>query len=162
MCRFILRQINSNVSACVVIYSSYFNHLLISLFSGGGAMITWFLLRKFLRQIELDPEYKKLGALSLLTLEWIALRSELNKPLLVQEIVMQSCVASPAAIHKCIAALQKHGLISVAIDPIDSGRRVVKTTNQADRLFMKLSKKVDDWILENIRSSPIKVSRTDK
>ncbi|MEN9772285.1 MAG: hypothetical protein RJA58_928, partial [Pseudomonadota bacterium] len=57
-------------------------------------------------------------------------------------------VASPATIHKGLAILEEHGLISVKVDPSDTRRRIVKTTERTERLMRKLSESVMNWARE--------------
>jgi len=108
-------------------------------------MDTWISLRKLLDTVSSGTEYAKLDLISQRLLEWIAVRNQKEEPLYVQEIVMKSEVASPATIHKGIAILEREGLITLVTDQVDSRRRIVNISSQAQKLLAKLSRGVDAW-----------------
>ena len=108
-------------------------------------MDTWISLRKLLDTVSSGTEYAKLDLISQRLLEWIAVRNQKEEPLYVQEIVMKSDVASPATIHKGIAILEREGLITLVTDQVDSRRRIVNISSQAQKLLAKLSRGVDAW-----------------
>ncbi len=116
-------------------------------------METWISFRRLLNSIASGTEYDCLDLISQRLLEWIALRNETRIPLYVQEIVMKSEVASPATVHKSIAILQHHGLITITADQEDGRRRIVKITSQAEKLLAKLSKGVDAWVASRARAA---------
>ena len=108
-------------------------------------MDTWISLRKLLDTVSSGTEYANLDLISQRLLEWIAVRNQREDPLYVQEIVMKSDVASPATIHKGIAILEREGLITLVTDQVDSRRRIVNISSQAQKLLAKLSRGVDAW-----------------
>lgn len=114
-------------------------------------METWISLKYTLDSVKSGTEYDDLDLISQRMLEWIAVRTETCIPLYVQEIVTKSEIASPATVHKSIAVLQHHGLITITADQEDGRRRIVKITSQAEKLLAKLSKGVDAWVASRAR-----------
>ncbi len=123
-------------------------------------MDTWISLRKLLDTVSSGTEYAKLDLISQRLLEWIAVRNQREEPLYVQEIVMKSEVASPATIHKVIAILLHHGLITITTDQEDSRRRIVKISSQSERLLAKLSRGVDAWVASQTSGALGRKSKT--
>ncbi|MGA1553163.1 MAG: hypothetical protein ACO35I_03855 [Burkholderiaceae bacterium] len=78
-------------------------------------------------------------------LEWVMHRYNPKDPLFVQSIVLDSRVASPATIHKCLALLDRTGFLSFQVDPADSRRRIVSPTSKAIKTFGVLSRRVAEW-----------------
>ena len=108
-------------------------------------MKAWVNLRQLIDVVGSDAEYKVIDERSQRLLEWIMANYAPEKPMFVQTIVMNSGVASPATIHKCLAVLEREGLISVKVDADDTRRRLVSPTDRARRLLAKLSKQVQAW-----------------
>ena len=108
-------------------------------------MDAWISFRNLLDNVTSGTEYAKLDLIGQRLLEWIAVRNQREDPLYVQEIVMKSEVASPATIHKGIAILEREGLITLVTDQVDSRRRIVNISSQAQKLLAKLSRGVDAW-----------------
>ena len=108
-------------------------------------MDAWISFRNLLDNVTSGTEYAKLDLIGQRLLEWIAVRNQREDPLYVQEIVMKSDVASPATIHKGIAILEREGLITLVTDQVDSRRRIVNISSQAQKLLAKLSRGVDAW-----------------
>ena len=108
-------------------------------------MDAWISFRNLLDNVTSGTEYAKLDLIGQRLLEWIAVRNQKEEPLYVQEIVMKSEVASPATIHKGIAILEREGLITLVTDQVDSRRRIVNISSQAQKLLAKLSRGVDAW-----------------
>ena len=108
-------------------------------------MDAWISFRNLLDNVTSGTEYAKLDLIGQRLLEWIAVRNQREDPLYVQEIVMKSDVASPATIHKGIAILEREGLITLVTDQVDSRRRIVNISSQAQKLLAKLSRGVDFW-----------------
>ncbi len=108
-------------------------------------MDAWISFRNLLDNVTSGTEYAKLDLIGQRLLEWIAVRNQREEPLYVQEIVMKSEVAAPATIHKGIAILEREGLITLVTDQVDSRRRIVNISSQAQKLLAKLSRGVDAW-----------------
>lgn len=107
---------------------------------------TWISLREFTERALAESEMKGLDAHSLTLLEWVAVTcSKSSDPLYIQSLVMQSGVASPATVYKCIDRLERDGLLDIRVDTQDSRRRIVSLSKQAIRAFEKLSKGADHW-----------------
>jgi DNA-binding MarR family transcriptional regulator len=109
---------------------------------------TWLSLQQLLEQLESTSDYKAIDSINQRLLEWIYRQVTQGETLYVQTIVMKSEVASPATIHKGLSILEEHGLISVKVDPSDTRRRIVKTTERTERLMKKLSESVMNWARE--------------
>jgi DNA-binding MarR family transcriptional regulator len=109
---------------------------------------TWLSLKQLLDQLESTSDYKAIDSINQRLLEWIYRQVTQGEVLYVQTIVMKSEVASPATIHKGLSILEEQGLISVKIDPTDTRRRIVKTTDRTERLMRKLSESVTAWAKE--------------
>ncbi len=109
---------------------------------------TWLSLQQLLEQLESTSDYKAIDSINQRLLEWIYRQVTKGEVLYVQTIVMKSEVASPATIHKGLAILEEHGLISVKVDPTDTRRRIVRTTDRTERLMRKLSESVTAWAKE--------------
>lgn len=116
-------------------------------------MNTWTSLRTFLDHLELESGYGQVDPISQRILEWISLRNKKGTPLHVQEIIMKSQVASPATVHKSLAALEYRGLISITIDANDTRRRIVTVTSAAEKMLSKLSRGVESWA-KSVMNSP--------
>ncbi len=123
-------------------------------------MDTWISFRNLLDNVTSGTEYAKLDLIGQRLLEWIAVRNQREEPLYVQEIVMKSEVASPATIHKVIAILLHHGLITITTDHEDSRRRIVNISSQAQKLLAKLSRGVDAWVASQTSSASGRKSKT--
>ena len=109
---------------------------------------TWLSLQQLLEQLEATSDYKAIDSINQRLLEWIYRQVSQGETLYVQTIVMKSEVASPATIHKGLAILEEHSLISVKVDPTDTRRRIVETTERTERLMRKLSESVTAWAKE--------------
>ncbi len=123
-------------------------------------MDTWISFRNLLDNVTSGTEYAKLDLIGQRLLEWIAVRNQREEPLYVQEIVMKSEVASPATIHKGIASLERDGWITLVTDSVDSRRRIVKISSQAERLLAKLSRGVDAWVASQTSGALGRKSKT--
>lgn len=125
-------------------------------------MKTWISLRTLLDSLESDTEFNTLDPIGQRMLEWIAVRTQNAAPLHIQEIVRKSEVASPATVHKTIAILEQQGLISVSKDTIDSRRRIVRITTQAEKLLARLSKGVDAWAKALSKTASVRGAKPGK
>ena len=108
-------------------------------------MNAWLNLRQLLDVVNADTDFKSIDERSQRLLEWIVAHYSPDRPMFVQTIVMKSDVASPATIHKGLAILERGGMISVKVDPEDTGRRIVSPTERAKKLMAKLSQRVKAW-----------------
>ncbi len=108
----------------------------------------WIDLRRKLADLESQTSYGKLDALTQRLLEWIHMRTGSGDLLYVQEIVMQSGVASPATIHKGLVSLERAKLISLRVDADDARRRIVAPTSRADAMLGELAQGLEAWIAE--------------
>lgn len=107
----------------------------------------WIDLRRKLAELESQTSYGKLDALTQRLLEWIHMRTGSEELLYVQEIVMQSGVASPATIHKGLVSLERAKLISLRVDADDARRRIVAPTSRADAMLSELAQGLESWIV---------------
>ncbi len=105
----------------------------------------WINLRQLMDVIGSDAEYKTLDDRSQRLLEWIVLNYAPGQSMFVQTIVVNSQVASPATVHKCLAILEREGFIALEVDPRDTRRRIVSPTDRARKLLSRLSKRVNAW-----------------
>ncbi len=88
----------------------------------------WLTSKRFMAAEEQKLSLGKLDRLSREFLDWIVVRCQSEEPLHIQEVVMESNIASPASVHKCITALHEANLIEVEVDPSDHRRRTVTPT----------------------------------
>ena len=105
----------------------------------------WINLRQLMDVIGSDAEYKTLDDRSQRLLEWIVMNYAPGQSMFVQTIVVNSHVASPATVHKCLAILEREGFIALDVDPRDTRRRIVSPTDRARKLLSRLSKRVNAW-----------------
>ncbi|NBW00987.1 MAG: hypothetical protein EBR85_04610 [Betaproteobacteria bacterium] len=105
----------------------------------------WINLRQLINVISSDAEYKTLDDRSQRLLEWIVVNYAPGKSMFVQTIVVNSHVASPATVHKCLSILEREGFIALEVDSRDTRRRIVSPTDRARKLLARLSKRVDAW-----------------
>jgi hypothetical protein len=106
----------------------------------------WIDLRRKLAELEEKSSYAGLDTLTQRLLEWIHARTRSGGVLYVQEIVMQSGVASPATIHKGLVLLERSKLISLRVDDDDARRRIVTPTGRADAMLDELARGLEEWI----------------
>ncbi|MFN9944511.1 MAG: hypothetical protein ACK56I_34090, partial [bacterium] len=82
-----------------------------------------------------------LDVLSLRLLDWIYATQSSKEPLYVQTIITKSQVASPATLHKSLAALLREELIQAEIDPVDSRRKIISATPKLNQAMLELNQK---------------------
>ena len=112
-------------------------------------MHAWLNLRHFIDLTTDETDYGQLDSMSQRVLEWVCARYNSKSNLFVQSIVLDSKIASPATIHKCLATLDRTGFLSFEVDPEDARRRIVSPTTKALKTLNTLSKQVDKWALKN-------------
>lgn len=112
-------------------------------------LTAWFSLRSVLDEMITRTDYRVLDSTSQRLFEWIYLRCKQSRPLHAQEILYDSKVASHATIHKCLVSLETIGLIVIEVDPKDTRRKIITTTQRADQLVAELSAGVQTWVQSN-------------
>jgi len=112
-------------------------------------MNSWLNLRNFIDLLNEETPYQELDPLSQRVLEWVCTRYDSKSNLFVQAIVLESKIASPATIHKCLATLEQTNFLNFEVDPEDARRRIVSPTTKALKTLNTLSKQVDKWALKN-------------
>ena len=108
-------------------------------------MEAWLNLRRFIDLTTDDTEFGQLDSISQRVLEWLCARFNSKSSLFVQSIVLDSKIASPATIHKCLATLDRTGFLSFKVDPEDARRRIVSPTAKASKTLDALSRRVAKW-----------------
>ena len=108
-------------------------------------MDAWLNLQQFLAIVKSETDFGSLDDMSQRVLEWVMRNHDAKKPLFVQGIVLESRVASPATIHKCLATLDRTGFLQFTTDPEDARRRIVAPTSKAKKTFDALSKRIAKW-----------------
>jgi DNA-binding MarR family transcriptional regulator len=108
-------------------------------------MNAWLNLQKFLALVKSESDFGSLDDMSQKVLEWVMQNFDAKQPLFVQGIVLESRVASPATIHKCLATLDRTGFLQFTTDPEDARRRIVAPTTKAKKTLDALSKRVAKW-----------------
>lgn len=108
-------------------------------------MDSWLNLRLLIDLVAKETDFGQLDDRSQRVLEWVMRRYDRKDPLFVQAIVLDSRVASPATIHKCLAVLNRTGFLNFEVDPSDSRRRIVAPTSKAIKTFGVLSRRVSEW-----------------
>jgi DNA-binding MarR family transcriptional regulator len=108
-------------------------------------MNAWLNLRELIDLANKETAYKELDELSQKVLEWVCMQHNPKSNLFVQAIVLDSKIASPATIHKCLATLERTGFLNFVVDPEDSRRRIVSPTAKASKTLDALSRRVEKW-----------------
>jgi len=108
-------------------------------------MNAWLNLQNLLRLSSEETSYGELDDLSQRVLEWVCARYNPKSSLFVQAIVLESKIASPATIHKCLATLERTGFLDFTVDPEDARRRIVSPTAKASKTLDALSRRVEKW-----------------
>jgi hypothetical protein len=108
-------------------------------------MHAWLNLRHFIDLTTDETDYGQLDSMSQRVLEWVCTRYSPKASLFVQSIVLDSKIASPATIHKCLATLDRTGFLSFEVDPEDARRRIVSPTAKATKTLDALSRRVAKW-----------------
>ena len=112
-------------------------------------MHAWLNLRRFIDLATNETDFGQLDTLSQRVLEWVCTQYDSKSNLFVQAIVLESKIASPATIHKCLATLEETDFLNFEVDPEDARRRIVSPTTKALKTLNTLSKQVDKWALKN-------------
>ena len=133
----------------VIRWKSEFNHQDNQLFVERLCMHAWLNLRHFIDLTTDETDYGQLDSMSQRVLEWVCTRYNPKSNLFVQSIVLDSKIASPATIHKCLATLEETDFLNFEVDPEDARRRIVSPTTKALKTLNTLSKQVDKWALKN-------------
>lgn len=121
--------------------------------SSDNSLGAWYGIRSFADRAIAESPLHKLDALSLRLLDWIFQAQSSTEPLFVQTIIMQSQVASPATLHKCMSLLLREGLIQAEIDPADTRRKVITTTPKLTQAMTDLNRKTQRWLEMHASSS---------
>ena len=133
----------------VIRWKSEFNHQDNQLFVERFCMDAWLNLRRFIDLATNETDFGQLDTLSQRVLEWVCTQYDSKSNLFVQAIVLESKIASPATIHKCLATLEETDFLNFEVDPEDARRRIVSPTTKALKTLNTLSKQVDKWALKN-------------
>jgi DNA-binding MarR family transcriptional regulator len=129
----------------VIRWKSEFNHQDNQLFVERLCMHAWLNLRHFIDLTTSETDFGQLDSISQRVLEWVCARYNSKSNLFVQSIVLDSRIASPATIHKCLATLERTGFLSFKVDPEDARRRIVSPTAKASKTLDALSRRVEKW-----------------
>ena len=133
----------------VIRWKSEFNHQDNQLFVERLCMHAWLNLRRFIDLATNETDFGQLDTLSQRVLEWVCTQYDSKSNLFVQAIVLESKIASPATIHKCLATLEETDFLNFEVDPEDARRRIVSPTTKTLKTLNTLSKQVDKWALKN-------------
>jgi len=118
-----------------------------------AALQAWYGIRSFAERAIAESPLGRLDALSVRLLDWIYAAQSPKEPLFVQTIITKSQVASPATLHKCLAALLREGLIQAEIDPVDSRRKMISVTPKLSQTMVELNQKTKRWLEEQSKMS---------
>lgn len=114
----------------------------------------WFELRAFARRAILESDLHALDPNAFALLEWLVEQTQSRQdPIFMQQLVMDSKIASPATTFKCVAVLENAGLVSVTVDRQDARRRIIRPTRRALQVMEALSEKTEQWLAHRRRSS---------
>ncbi len=87
-------------------------------------------------------------------LEWLVDQSQTQKdPIYMQQVVMESKVASPATTLKCVGVLEDADLVSVTTDSKDARRRMIRPTRRALTAMDALGQRTEEWLRPRRSSS---------
>jgi len=107
----------------------------------------WFELRAFVKCAVRESELHALDANAFALLEWVVDQTQTQKdPIYMQQLVMESKVASPATTLKCVGLLEDADLVSVRTDPKDARRRIIRPTRHALEAMDALGEKTEAWL----------------
>jgi hypothetical protein len=106
----------------------------------------WISAKQFMSQEQQKLTLGSIDRLSRELLDWIMVRAQSEQELFIQEIVMESEIASPATVHKSLDVLSNAGLIELAVDESDHRRRLVRPTDLALEELKALEKSFQAWI----------------
>ncbi len=107
----------------------------------------WFELRAFVKRAVRESELHALDANSFALLEWVVDQTQNQKdPIFMQQLVMESKVASPATTLKCVGLLEDADLVSVTTDPKDARRKMIRPTRRALAAMDALGQKTEAWL----------------
>ena len=129
----------------VIRWKPEFNHQDNQLFVERLCMHAWLNLRHFIDLTTDETDYGQLDSMNQRVLEWVYTRYSPKSNLFVQSIVLDSKIASPATIHKCLATLDRKGFLSFEVDPEDARRRIVSPTAKTSKTLDALSRRVAKW-----------------
>lgn len=114
----------------------------------------WFELRAFVKRAVRESELHALDANTFALLEWLVDQSQTQKdPIYMQQVVMESKVASPATTLKCVGALEDADLVSVTTDSKDARRRMIRPTRRALTAMDALGQRTEEWLRPRRSSS---------
>jgi DNA-binding MarR family transcriptional regulator len=119
----------------------------------GVSLQSWYGIRSFAERAIAESPLGGLDVLSLRLLDWIYATQSSKEPLYVQTIITKSQVASPATLHKCLAALLGEELIQAEIDPVDSRRKIISATPKLNQAMLELNQKTKRWLEEQSKMS---------
>jgi hypothetical protein len=108
-------------------------------------MNAWLNLRELIDLANKETAYKDLDELSQKVLEWVCMQHNPKANLFVQAIVLDSKIASPATIHKCLATLERTGFLNFVVDSEDARRRIVSPSAKASKTLEALDRRVIKW-----------------
>jgi hypothetical protein len=109
-------------------------------------MNAWLNLQNLLRLSSEETSYCELDDLSQRVLEWVCARYNPKSSLFVQSIVLDSKIASPATIHKCLATHERMGFLGFTVDSEDARRRIVSPSAKASKTLEALDRRVIKWV----------------
>lgn len=107
---------------------------------------SWIALQKFLDESKANTELAPLSDIDERVFLWVVSKQRKDHPLYVQDVIMQSDVASPATLHKSLATLVLAGLTKSDVDSTDQRRRILTITPKAEKLLARLDKLVQSWV----------------
>ncbi len=117
----------------------------------GGVVIpfAWVALQMFLESIQRETGLSEISPKSQRLLEWIYTREESGDsrglPLPLQFVAGNSPVGSMATVYQMLFELARLGFIDIAEDPLDTRRKVIRTTKKTRSLMMALAKSAENW-----------------
>ncbi len=115
----------------------------------------WFELRAFVKRAVRESELHALDANSFALLEWVVDQTQNQKdPIFMQQLVMESKVASPATTLKCVGLLEDADLVSVTTDPKDARRKMIRPTRRAHTAMDALGRKTEAWLAPRRSTGP--------
>lgn len=109
-------------------------------------VVTWIELQKFIDDSKSNTELAPLSEIDERVFLWVVSQQNDKKSLYVQDVIMQSNLASPATLHKSLSSLVQAGLAKSEVDPSDQRRRILTITPRAEKLLIKLDRLVQTWV----------------
>ncbi len=109
----------------------------------------WLALQIFLGSLQRETGLSEISPKSQRLLEWIYAREKMGDsrglPLPLQFIAEASTIGSMATMYHLLFELASTGFIDICEDPLDTRRKLIRTTPKTQSLLTTLAKSAESW-----------------